>query len=226
MGGFPLLCRLVVEYRRLISSGGAFCPSSGYICVFNNISDFSTAGFYNYRQFSTFSTEKQAPPRAFRKKFRSFSAKHRCFIVFHSFHEFSTGKTPGNGGKPVFLWKRGTCRGAGPWLRLYLVYKRFIFAPGIAGCERWKNKSFQHWCGKRCGKSLEGRRSGCGRPVGTLPACAQARGHRSPSGATRHLPRIGGVCPVRGGFLCSLRPGIKPKSSCPHRSSCFFNRIV
>ena len=35
--------------------------------------------------------------RAFRKKFRSFSAKHRYFKVFHSFHEFSTGKTPGNG---------------------------------------------------------------------------------------------------------------------------------
>lgn len=89
-----------------------------------------------------------------------FSAKHRYFIVFHSFHEFSTGKTPGNGGKPVFLWKRGTCRGAGPWLRLYLVYKRFIFAPCIAGCERWKNKSFQHHCGKRCGKSLEGGGNG------------------------------------------------------------------
>ena len=116
--------------------------------------------------------------RAFRKKFRSFSAKHRYFVVFHSFHEFSTGKTQGNGGKPVFLWKRGTCRGAGPWLRLYLVYKRFIFAPCIAGCERWKNKSFQHPCGKRCGKSLAGGGTGgCGRPVGTLPACAQARGH-------------------------------------------------
>ena len=91
-----------------------------------------------------------------------FSAKHRYFIVFHSFHEFSTGKTPGNGGKPVFLWKRCTCRGAGPWLRLYLVYKRFIFAPCIAGCERWKNKSFQHHCGKRCGKSSEGEREAAG----------------------------------------------------------------
>ena len=91
-----------------------------------------------------------------------FSAKHRYFIVFHSFHEFSTGKTPGNGGKPVFLWKRGTCRGAGPWLRLYLVYKRFIFAPCIAGCERWKNKSFQHHCGKRCGKSLAGEQETAG----------------------------------------------------------------
>lgn len=100
--------------------------------------------------------------RAFCKKFCSFSAKHRYFIVFHSFHEFSTWKTPGNGGKPVFLWKRGTCRGAGPWLRLYLVYKRFIFTPCIAGCERWKNKSFQHHCGKRCGKSSEGERETAG----------------------------------------------------------------
>ena len=187
-GGFPLLCRLVVEYGRLITSGGAFCPPIGYICVFNNISDFSTAGFYNYRQFSTFSTEKQAPPRAFRKKFRLFSANHRCFIVFHSFHEFSTGKTPGNGGKPVFLWKRGTCRGAGLWLRLYLVYKRFIFAPGIAGCERWKNKSFQHRCGKRCGKSLEGEREAAGGPSKPFrPALCAA------------------TSPVRGGLLCSLR---------------------
>ena len=53
-------------------------------------------------------------------------------------------------------------------------------------------------------KEFSGGTGDCGRPVGTLPACA-LRGHRSPSGATRHLPRIGGVCPVRGGFLCSLR---------------------
>ena len=164
--------------------------------------------------------------RAFRKKFRSFSAKHRYFIVFHSFHEFSTGKTPGNGGKPVFLWKRGTCRGAGPWLRLYLVYKRFIFALCIAGCERWKNKSFQHHCGKRCGKSLAGGTGDCGRPVGTLPACAQARGHRSPSGATRHLPRIGGVCPVRGGFLCSLRSHKNQKAAARTGAAAFFNTVV
>ena len=106
--------------------------------------------------FQHFQQENKVCRELSAKKFCSFSAKHRYFIVFHSFHEFSTGKPPGNGGKPVFLWKRGTCRGAGPWLRLYLVYKRFIFAPCIAGCERWKNKSFQHHCGKRCGKSLAG----------------------------------------------------------------------
>ena len=159
------------------------CFQYGYICVFNNISDFSTAGFYNYRQFSTFSTGKYGLQRAFRKKFCSFSAKHRYFIVFHSFHEFSTGKTPGNGGKPVFLWKRGTCRGVGPWLRLYLVYKRFIFAPCIAGCERWKNKSFQHHCGKRCGKSSEGEQETAGSP--SKPFRPALRSHKNQKAAAR-----------------------------------------
>ena len=192
------------------------CFQYGYICVFNNISDFSTAGFYNYRQFSTFSTGKYGLQRAFRKKFCSFSAKHRYFIVFHSFHEFSTGKTPGNGGKPVFLWKRGTCRGVGPWLRLYLVYKRFIFAPCIAGCERWKNKSFQHHCGKRCGKSLEGEREAAG----------------GPSEPFRPARKRAATSPKRGGFLCSLRSqkainkASNKKAAARTGTAAFFNTVV
>lgn len=68
--------------------------------------------------------------RAFRKKFRSFYAKQRYFIVFHSFHEFSTWKTPGNGGKPVFLWKRGTCRGAGRGYA-YILFTNGSFLPHV-----------------------------------------------------------------------------------------------
>lgn len=179
------------------------CFQYGYICVFNNISDFSTAGFYNYRQFSTFSTGKYGLQRAFRKKFCSFSAKHRYFIVFHSFHEFSTGKTPGNGGKPVFLWKRGTYRGAEPWLRLYLVYKRFIFAPCIAGCERWKNKSFQHHCGKRCGKSSEGEQETAGGPSGPFRP-ARKRAATAPLLALRATSPVSGESVLKGEALAGF----------------------
>ena len=42
----------------MITDCTPLCFQYGYICVFNNISDFSTAEFYNYRQFSTFSTGK------------------------------------------------------------------------------------------------------------------------------------------------------------------------
>ena len=141
--------------------------------------------------------------RAFRKKFRSFSAKHHYFIVFHSFHEFSTGKTPGNGGKPVFLWKRGTCRGAGPWLRLYLVYKRFIFAPCIAGCERWKNKSFQHHCGKRCGKSSEGEQEPAGAPSRPFRP-ARKRAATAPLLALRATSPVSGESVLKGEALAGF----------------------
>ena len=140
--------------------------------------------------------------RAFRKRFRSFYTKHRYFMVFHSFHEFSTGKTPGNGGKPVFLWKRGTCRGAGPWLRLYLVYKRFIFALCIAGCEWWKNKSFQHHCGKRCGKSLEGEQETAGGPSGPFrPALCAAT---APLLALRATSPVSGESVLKGEALAGF----------------------
>ena len=42
---------------------------------------------------------------------------------------------------------------------------------------------------------------------GQSPSGLASLGHRSPSGATRHLPRIGGVCPERGGFLRRCRAG-------------------
>jgi len=63
-------------------------------------------------------------------------------------------------------------------------------------------------------KEFRGGTGDCGRSVGTLPACAQARGHRSPSGATRHLPRIGGICPKRGGFGGGPPAFNKKKTKC------------
>ena len=144
---------------------------------------FPPRGSTTIGSFQHFQQENKVCREPFAKSSAHFLRKHRYFIVFHSFHEFSTGKTPGNGGKPVFLWKRGTCRGAGPWLRLYLVYKRFIFAPCIAGCERWKNKSFQHHCGKRCGKSLAGEQETAGAPSG--PFRPALRSHKSQKAAAR-----------------------------------------
>ena len=153
-----------------------------------------------------------------------FSAKHRYFIVFHSFHEFSTGKTPGNGGKPVFLWKRGTCRGAGPWLRLYLVYKRFIFAPSIAGCERWKNKSFQHHCGKRCGKSLAGEQETAGSPSKPFrPALCAAT---APLLALRATSPVSGESVLSGEAFCARFARIKAKKQLPAQEQLLFSTLL
>ena len=55
-------------------------------------------------------------------------------------------------------------------------------------------------------RAAAGMRAVLGRPVKAPPGIA-ALAHRSPSGATRHLPRIGGVCPERGGFLRRWRAG-------------------
>ena len=81
--------------------------------------------------------------------------------------------------------------------------------------------------------AVAGRRAVLGRPVKAPPGIA-ALAHRSPSGATRHLPRIGGVCPERGGFLAGKarakrRPfqgswprEARPEGLCPFAATAHF----
>ena len=56
------------------------------------------------------------------------------------------------------------------------IYPRYCLQPGfftpcIAGCSLWKNKSFQHACGKRCGKWGSASQWGAGK----APPASQAR---------------------------------------------------
>ena len=87
--------------------------------------------------------------------------------------------------------------------------------------------------GNFCRGRLWGMRAAMGRPIKAPPGIA-ALAHRSPSGATRHLPRIGGVCPERGGFLAGKarakrRPlqgswprEARPEGLCPFAAAAHF----
>ena len=113
-------------------------------------------------------------------------------------------------------------------LRLDIVCSRAFVPPCIAGCSLWKNKSFQHACGKRCGKRGSSSQWGAGK----APPASQARPPPQNGEAftrakptQKGAPRSGELAAkLAGGALAGRLPPTK-KSSPALQSGCFFQQF-